>query len=126
MSFDNKSDKALKTIGEVSEEIDIPPYVLRFWEKKFNILSPVKRKNIRYYRPDDIKILETIKTLLYKKGFTIKGAKKFLKEHKKEEILDSNINNNKQDTYFKEEIFDLMEQSISDLKDIKNTLKTET
>ena len=35
---------ALRTIGEVSQIINIPVYVIRFWEKKFNLIKPIKRK----------------------------------------------------------------------------------
>jgi DNA-binding transcriptional MerR regulator len=73
-------DKDLRTIGEVSEIIDVPDYVIRFWEKKFKEIDPIKRKNIRYYRQEDIMVLETIKDLLYKQGYTIKGVQKILKD----------------------------------------------
>ncbi|MEC7246559.1 MAG: MerR family transcriptional regulator, partial [Pseudomonadota bacterium] len=33
----------------------------------------------RYYRPDDIAVLTRIRDLLYKDGFTIRGAQRFLK-----------------------------------------------
>ena len=35
---------ALKTIGEVSRLIEVPIYVLRFWEKKFKLVVPIKKK----------------------------------------------------------------------------------
>ena len=40
-----KHDDALKTIGEVSYSIDVPVYVIRFWETKFKDLKPIKKKN---------------------------------------------------------------------------------
>ncbi len=83
-----KSESALRTIGEVSEEMDLPPHVLRFWESKFNEIKPQKRRGgHRYYRPQDIEILQEIKHLLYDKGFTIKGAQKFFKERRSIERL---------------------------------------
>jgi len=39
-----KSPDALRTIGEVSKMFDVPVYVLRFWEKKINLISPKKKK----------------------------------------------------------------------------------
>ena len=39
-----KSPDALRTIGEVSKMFDVPIYVLRFWEKKINLISPIKKK----------------------------------------------------------------------------------
>ncbi|MBN8532159.1 MAG: MerR family transcriptional regulator, partial [Alphaproteobacteria bacterium] len=71
-----KAPDALKSIGEVAEELDIPAYVLRFWETKFPRLTPVKcRGGRRYYRPADVQLLTRVKELLYSEGFTIKGAR---------------------------------------------------
>ena len=75
-----KTDDAFRTISEVSEMLDIPAHVLRFWETKFSSLRPLKRSGgRRYYRPTDVALLERIRDLLYKDGFTIKGAQKFLR-----------------------------------------------
>ena len=75
-----KADDALKTISEVSELIDVPPHVLRFWEGKFVSLRPLKRSGgRRYYRPNDIALLRRIRNLLYVDGFTIKGAQKLIR-----------------------------------------------
>ena len=69
-----KSASAYKTISEVSEMLDIPAHVLRFWEKNFQ-LKPMKRGGgRRYYRLEDVALLETIKSLLYDEGYTIKGV----------------------------------------------------
>ena len=74
-----KSSDAFRTISEVAEHLDIPPHVLRFWETKFSTLRPLKRSGgRRYYRPDDVALLERIRDLLYKEGFTSKGAQKHL------------------------------------------------
>ena len=76
----DKSSDAFRTISEVSAALDIPPHVLRFWETKFTSLRPLKRSGRRrYYRPDDVAVLTKIRDLLYKDGFTIKGAQRFLK-----------------------------------------------
>lgn len=73
-----KAASAFRTIGEAAEELDVPQHVLRFWEKRFNQLEPVKRRGRRYYRPEDITLLQQIKALLYKEGYTIKGVQKYL------------------------------------------------
>ena len=74
-----KASDAFRTISEVAEHLDIPPHVLRFWETKFTSLRPLKRSGgRRYYRPDDVALLERIRDLLYKEGFTIKGAQKHI------------------------------------------------
>lgn len=77
----SKADDAYKTIREVSEDLDIPQHVLRFWETKFVQIKPLKRGGgRRYYRPEDIAAVKMIQELLYSKGLTIKGAQKYLKE----------------------------------------------
>ena len=76
-----KSAVAFRTISEASEELDVPQHVLRFWETKFSQIKPMKRGGRRrYYRPEDLELLVTIRDLLYVKGYTIKGVQRLLKE----------------------------------------------
>lgn len=82
-----KSSHAFRTISEVSEEIDVPQHVLRFWESKFAQIRPLKRGGgRRYYRPEDIELLKRIKNFLYKQGYTIKGVQRLLKEKRSEAV----------------------------------------
>ncbi|MGC0225315.1 MerR family transcriptional regulator [Pseudooceanicola nitratireducens] len=76
-----KSADAFRTISEVSEWLDTPAHVLRFWESKFSQVKPVKRAGgRRYYRPSDMELLGGIKRLLHEDGMTIKGVQKMLRE----------------------------------------------
>lgn len=76
-----KSKDAFRTISEVSEWLDTPAHVLRFWESKFSQVKPVKRAGgRRYYRPADMMLLAGLKKLLHEDGLTIKGAQKILRE----------------------------------------------
>jgi DNA-binding transcriptional MerR regulator len=76
----SKSEKAFRTITEVAEILELPAHVLRFWESKFKYIKPMKRGGgRRYYRPEDISLLNGIKHLLYSDGLTIKGAQKVIK-----------------------------------------------
>lgn len=76
-----KSASAYRTISEVSEDIGVPQHVLRFWETKFPAIKPLKRGgNRRYYRPEDVQLLQAINRLLYTDGYTIKGVQKLLKD----------------------------------------------
>jgi DNA-binding transcriptional MerR regulator len=76
-----KAPDAFRTISEVSEQLDVPQHVLRFWEAKFNQVKPLKRAGgRRYYRPEDIDLLKGVRALLYAEGFTIKGVQKVLRE----------------------------------------------
>ncbi|WP_457796871.1 MerR family transcriptional regulator [Methylocystis sp. S23] len=71
----------LRTIGEVAEHLDLPQHVLRFWETRFKEIDPVKRAGgRRFYRPRDIELVEAIRHLLYREGYTIKGVQRILKE----------------------------------------------
>jgi DNA-binding transcriptional MerR regulator len=77
-------NKLFFRIGEVCKLIQLEPYVLRFWETEFPMLSPTKGANgRRMYRKKDVELLFQIKDLLYKQGFTIAGAKKVLGELRK-------------------------------------------
>jgi DNA-binding transcriptional MerR regulator len=72
-----KSPGALRTISEAADILDVPQHVLRFWETKFHHIKPLKRNGgRRFYRPQDLEVLQRIKHLLYSQGYTIKGAKK--------------------------------------------------
>jgi len=76
-----KSRDAFRTISEVSEWLDTPAHVLRFWESKFSQIKPIKRAGgRRYYRPEDMELLGGIKALLHDQGMTIKGVQKLLRE----------------------------------------------
>ena len=76
------SDKIFYSIAEVADKTDLPKYVIRFWETEFAEISPDRHSGRRYYRQADIDIILKVKDLLYKQGFTIKGAKKFLHDSK--------------------------------------------
>jgi len=76
-----KSPSAFRTISEVSEALDVPQHVLRFWESKFSQIKPLKRGGgRRYYRPEDVDLLRNIRDLLYTEGYTIRGVQKLLRE----------------------------------------------
>ncbi len=77
---DGKDESALRTIGEVSDGLGIKPHVLRYWEQQFSMLKPLKRSGgRRYYRPDDVALLERIDQLVNQEGYTIKGAQAVLR-----------------------------------------------
>jgi DNA-binding transcriptional MerR regulator len=72
-------DKLYFRIGEVSSLTHTKPYVLRFWETEFPTLKPIKSKSgHRLYRRQDVEAVLQIKDLLYRKGFTIPGARQHL------------------------------------------------
>ena len=83
-----KAKGAFLTISEVANKLDVQQHVLRFWETKFSHVRPLKRGGgRRYYRPEDVALLERIHHLLYTEGYTIKGVQKLLKEQGKASIV---------------------------------------
>ena len=71
--------KLYYSISEVSEITQLKQYVLRYWETEFSQLRPSKNQaGNRIYRSHDIDIILDIKTLLYDRKFTIKGAQQHL------------------------------------------------
>lgn len=72
-------------IGEVAEMFDVNTSLIRFYEKEFDILQPKKNaKGNRLFRPEDLENLKIIFHLIKDKGFTIPGAKDYLKSNKNE------------------------------------------
>lgn len=77
---DGKEAGALRTIGEVAKATGIKPHVLRYWEQQFPMLKPLKRSgDRRYYRPEDVALVERIDQLVNREGYTLKGAKAALR-----------------------------------------------
>ncbi len=90
-----KSPEAFRTISEVSKDLSLPQHVLRFWETKFIQIKPIKRGGgRRYYRPEDVKLLKGIKSLLYNDGYTIRGVQKVIKENGTRQLLELNQKSN--------------------------------
>ena len=77
---DGKEEGALRTIGEVARATGIKAHVLRYWEQQFPMLKPLTRSGgRRYYRPEDVALVERIDALVNRQGYTLKGAKVALK-----------------------------------------------
>ena len=83
-----KAPKAFRTISEVAGELNLQPYVIRFWESQFKQIKPMRRKGgRRYYRPRDIDFLRGLKHLLHEKNHTIKKVKDTIVKKGKEFIV---------------------------------------
>jgi DNA-binding transcriptional MerR regulator len=82
-------------IGEVAEMFNVNTSMIRFYENEFEILQPKKNaKGNRLFRPEDIENLKIIFHLIKDKGFTLQGAKDYMKTNKNEvqdhqKIIDS-------------------------------------
>jgi DNA-binding transcriptional MerR regulator len=77
-------DKLYFKIGEVSRIVNVPSYVLRFWETEFRQIKPKRTDSgQRLYRKRDVHLVLHIKQLLYDQKFTIDGARQHLKKLRK-------------------------------------------
>lgn len=82
---DGKDAGALRTIGEVAAATGLKAHVLRYWEQQFPELRPLTRSGgRRYYRPEDVALVERIDRLVNHEGYTLKGAKAALRSRDNE------------------------------------------
>lgn len=88
-------NKLYYPIGEVADMFQVNTSMIRFYEKEFEILQPKKNaKGNRLFRPEDIENLKIIFHLIKDKGFTLQGAKDYMKGNRDEvaenqKIIDS-------------------------------------
>jgi DNA-binding transcriptional MerR regulator len=82
-----KQEKILYSITEIAEIFDVNTSLLRYWEKEFDSIRPIKsEKGTRQYREKDIKAIRQIYHLVKEKGLTLAGAKQRLKDNGGQEI----------------------------------------
>ncbi|MFQ3341786.1 MAG: DNA-binding transcriptional MerR regulator [Flavobacteriaceae bacterium] len=88
----NLPEKRYYSIGEVAKAFGVKPSLLRFWEKEFEEIQPMKKQSgTRKYTPENILTLQYIYHLVKEKGMTLEGVKKQLrlkvKDDPKKELL---------------------------------------
>jgi len=67
-------------IGDISRQLNIPAYVLRYWESEFPELKPEKSASgQRYYTDQDVEIIKRIAQLRYQEKLTLSGTKRKLR-----------------------------------------------
>ncbi len=80
-----ETEKIFYSIGEVSRITGVSSSAIRYWEKKFDELSPQKSsKGTRSYTSADIETIKLINHLVRERGITIKGAQQKLKDNREE------------------------------------------
>ena len=84
-----KMNKRQFRIGELAQHLNVERFVIRFWEKEFNVHSSRSEGGQRFYQEKDLKTFSKIKELLYEKKFTIAGAKEALKSGKNHALFAS-------------------------------------
>ncbi len=86
-------------IGEVADLLHVKTHILRYWEGEFESFTPKKSHNgQRLYFRKDVEMAFLIKKLLYRDGFSVRGAKKALnqlkrenRQHRKQSVLDDKV-----------------------------------
>lgn len=87
-----KIEKIQYRIGEVAKMFDVEVSHLRYWEKEFDIIKPHKDgKGTRYFTPKDIDTIHLIFHLVKEQGMTLEGAKKKLKDQRKQTLKNFEI-----------------------------------
>ncbi len=80
---DAAASKLYYSIGEVAEMFNVNTSLIRYWEKEFDVLKPVKnKKGNRLFTREDLDNLKIIYHLVKERGFTLQGAKEKLKDNK--------------------------------------------
>ncbi|NGM62910.1 MerR family transcriptional regulator [Sphingobacterium sp. SGG-5] len=78
-------NKLYYTMGEVTRMFGVNASQIRFYEREFDILQPKKnKKGNRLFTQDDIANLKIIFNLVKEKGFTLQGARDYLRSNKTE------------------------------------------
>ncbi len=74
-------------IGALARKVGVERFVIRFWEKEFRLRSTRSRGGQRFYSLKDLQMFSKIKDLLYEQKYTIEGAKRVLKQPKKQDMM---------------------------------------
>lgn len=78
-------NKLYYTMGEVTQMFDVNASQIRFYEREFDILQPKKnKKGNRLFTQNDIANLKIIFNLVKEKGYTLQGARDYLRTNKTE------------------------------------------
>jgi len=105
-----KKEEKFYYIGEVSKIVELPPHIIRFWEKELSFIKPLRdQKGHRIYTEKDIEKINRIKFLVYNEGYKIRGVKRKLRE--------ANVKEAARDTK------KFLEEILKDIKEIKKCLQ---
>jgi DNA-binding transcriptional MerR regulator len=75
--------KRYYSISEVANIFGVTTSLVRYWEQQFDFLKPYKSsKGERRFTPDNLHQFEEIYHLVKEQGYTLAGAKRYLKEEK--------------------------------------------
>jgi DNA-binding transcriptional MerR regulator len=129
-----KGPNAFRTISEAADELGVPQHVLRFWETKFSFIRPMKRAGgRRFYRPQDIAVLNGVRALLHGEGLTIKGVQKLHRDQGLTHVVAAGLGDNgsamlnleshgASDALLAEDARDRLSAALADLQGVKSRL----
>ena len=84
---EQKIEKLFYSIGEVAEMFGVNTSLIRYWERKFDIIKPQRnKKGNRLFTKKDVENFYIIYNLVKERKMTLDGAKKKLKENKEDTI----------------------------------------
>jgi DNA-binding transcriptional MerR regulator len=88
----NLPTKRYYSTGEVAKAFNVNASLIRFWDKEFEALKPKKNaKGNRRFTPEDVQNLKIIFNLVKERGYTLEGAKTYLKEQNQKSLNDFDI-----------------------------------
>jgi len=117
----------LISISELTKKLNIrnkknnkpSAYTLRFWEKEFKQIKPIKLNgNRRYYDEKNVNIIKLIQYLLKEQGLTIAGVKKIIS--KNVNSLDDYKTSSIKAEYFRNNVKIKTKNILDRIKKIKN------
>ena len=78
-------NKLYYTMGEVTAMFGVNASQIRFYEREFDIIQPKKnKKGNRLFTKEDIANLKIIFNLVKDKGYTLQGARDYIRSNKNE------------------------------------------
>lgn len=84
-------EKKYYTIGEVAAMFKVATSMIRFWESEFEIIKPGKnKKGNRVFTKKDVDSVKLVYHLVKEKGYTLQGAREFIKNSQEEGTITDN------------------------------------
>ncbi len=82
-SVPDELTKRYYSVSEIARMFGVTKSLVRFWEQEFDFFKPaISSKGVRRYTAENVRQFETIYQLVKEKGFTLSGARKYLREKK--------------------------------------------
>ena len=75
------------SISEAARLLEVENHVLRYWEEELGLTIPRNELGHRYYREEEIQLLNCIKELK-NKGFQLKAVKEVLPDLEQKKLID--------------------------------------